>query len=70
MDILNILITLGGLLGGGFILFKVRQSGKNAVIDQVNKAAKERKEKRDEIDNDVRGVDASAELRDNWTRPK
>jgi hypothetical protein len=49
------------------------KGGSNAKIKLHNKIAKgatARKEIRDEIDDDVRLVDAADELRRNWSRPK
>jgi hypothetical protein len=65
---------IAGALAAVAALFAAyRKGGSNAKIKLHNKIAKgatARKETRDEIDNDVRLVDASNELRRSWTRPK
>jgi hypothetical protein len=45
-------------------------SGVKKVHDKITKGTIARKEKRDEIDNDVRLVDAADELRRNWSRTR
>ena len=50
-----------------------RKGGKDANTKHKAKVAKgalDRKDIRDEIDDDVRVVDAADELRRNWTSPK
>ena len=65
---------IAGALAAVAALFAAyHKGGTNAKIKLHNKIAKgatARKETRDEIDNDVRLVDASNELRRSWTRPK
>jgi hypothetical protein len=65
---------IAGALAAVAALFAAyRKGGTNAETKLHNKIAKgatARKETRDEIDDDVRLVDAADELRRNWTRPK
>jgi hypothetical protein len=65
---------IAGALAAISALFAAyRKGGSNAKIKLHNKIAKgatARKETRDEIDDDVRLVDAADELRRNWSRPK
>jgi len=48
---------------------KGRKEGKEIIRRRAQAGAEDRKEERDEIDDDVRGVDAANELRSDWTRP-
>ena len=45
-------------------------SGVKKVHDKITKGTTARKDTRDEIDNDVRLVDAADELQRKWSRPK
>tara|TARA_R110000822_G_C15154982_1_gene477637 strand:+ start:147 stop:386 length:240 start_codon:yes stop_codon:yes gene_type:complete len=65
---------IAGALALMATLFGVyRKGGKDANTKHKAKVAKgalDRKDIRDEIDDDVRVVDAADELRRNWTSPK
>lgn len=65
---------IAGALAAVAALFAAyRKGGTNAKIklqDKIAKGTTARKETRDEIDDDVRLVDAADELRRNWSRPK
>ena len=54
-----------------FGAFKERKGRKEAV-DEVRRradaSAEKRREERDAIDDDIRGIDARDELRESWTR--
>lgn len=43
---------------------------KKDITDKIIKGTAAREETRDEIDDDVRQLDAASELRDKWSRPK
>lgn len=74
------LIGIGGYLGGALALLaavfgygvaklrKGRKQGANKVRRDAAVSANKRKDVRDEIDDDIRTVDASSELRNDWTR--
>jgi hypothetical protein len=65
---------IAGALAAVAALFAAyRKGGTNAetkLHNKITKGANARKEIRDEIDDDVRVINAANELRRNWTRPK
>jgi hypothetical protein len=61
------LALLAGLFG---VYRKGRKDANTKHNAKVAKGTSERKKTRDEIDDDVRLINASNELRRNWTRPK
>ena len=65
---------IAGALAAVAALFAAYLKGgsnaKTKLHNKIAKGATARKDTRDEIDDDVRLVNASNELRRNWTRPK
>ena len=64
---------VGALAAVAALFAAYRKGGTNAktkLHNKITKGATARKEIRDEIDDDVRLVDAADELRRNWTSPK
>ena len=77
IDLLTSIPTLLGGIAALVALFwgnsklqrhKGRKEGADQVRRRAQAGAEDRKDKRDEIDDDVRSVDAASELHDKWTR--
>ena len=69
------LASLGALLLAGLTFLtldrrKTRMKEREDIRRRADASAEERRKERDQIDDDVRAIDAAAELRDKWTRPR
>ena len=77
---IDLLANLPAIIGGAMALIvtvwgygkakqrKGRKTGADQVRRRAQAGAEDRKDKRYEIDDDVRSVDAASELHDKWTR--
>ena len=77
---IDLITNIPAIIGGALALIaavwgygkakerKGRKTGADQVRRRAAAGAENREEKRDEIDDDVRSVDAASELHDKWTR--